>query len=97
MIKFRAKARKGDLYGFGLSARNLELLKQGKPIVIDMMEIGVPNMTIALFYGETEEAITEELKKYGMLPESLDTSTPDLGEIRVFRDLSGGTSGDPGV
>jgi hypothetical protein len=87
MIKFHTKGPQGGLYGFGLSARNVELLKQGKPIVIDMMEVGVPDMQIVLFYGETEEAIADELRQHGLLPASFDVSKPDPGEIRVFRDL----------
>ena len=97
MIKFRARGRKGDLYGFGLSAKNIELLKQGQPIAINMMEVGVPGMTIVLLYGETEEDIANELREHGALPESFDVSTPGTGEVPAFRDLGGGTSGDPGV
>lgn len=89
MIKFRANGKNGDLYGFGLTAKNIELLKQGKPVVVDMREVGVPNMTIALFYGETEEELAEELKKHGMLPESFDPSPPESGKTKVYRDLRG--------
>jgi hypothetical protein len=88
MIKFHGRGPQGDLYGFGLSAGNVEYLKQGKPIVIDMREMGVSNMTIVLLYGETEETIAEELKKYGALPESFNPFQPGPGETQVFRDLS---------
>jgi hypothetical protein len=97
MIKFRAKGDNGDIYGLGLSAKNVELLKQGKPIVIDMTDIGVPGRTIMLFYGETEQDIVKELKGYGLIPESADVSKPDPGMVRIFRDLNIGNSGEPGV
>ena len=97
MIKFHAMGRKGDLYGFGITAGNVERLKQGDPIVIDMSELGVPQMTITIFYGETEEAIARELQQYGVVPESFDPVQPGPGETRVFRDRGGAKSGDPGV
>lgn len=90
MIKFRAKGKNGDLYGFGLSARNIELLKNGKPIVIDMMEVGIPGMTITIVYEETEEALVRELQRHGVLPESFDPSLPEPGETKVFRNLTEG-------
>lgn len=49
------KAKSGDALIFGLSARNIELLKQGKPISVDLREMGEEKGTVLIFYGETED------------------------------------------
>lgn len=56
------KARAGEVVIFGLSERNLELLRKGMPIKINMTELGLTG-TILIFYGKTEEAMYEELKE----------------------------------
>jgi hypothetical protein len=63
------KARAGDLMVFGLSDRNLELLQQGRPIIIDLREIGLESGRVMILYGKTEKAITDELAKAATLPE----------------------------
>ena len=54
------KARAGDTVFFGLSARNLELLRAGRPIKIDLQDIGMTGTAI-IFYGETEEKMRDDL------------------------------------
>lgn len=64
MIKFKLTKDSGKvLLGFGLSKRNIELLKQGKPILIDLNEMGL-DAEIGILYGETEQAILKTLKPY---------------------------------
>lgn len=46
----------------GLSARNLELLKEGRPIFKRIP--GAP--TLLIVYGETEQHILADLKKQGL-------------------------------
>lgn len=61
MIKARSIGKDGDdLIIFGLSARNVELLKAGKPISIRMEELGLRG-TVLIMYGETEQDIAAEL------------------------------------
>lgn len=55
------KAKAGDNLIFGLSARNIELLKQGKPISVDLREMGEEKGTVLIFYGETEDDMAREL------------------------------------
>lgn len=73
MIKFLAKIETGNLIGIGLSERNMELLKEGKPIKIDLDEMVTPAVGIQhaelqdlkhifIFYGTTEEQMAEDLK-----------------------------------
>ena len=61
MVKFTAKGSDGPLIGFGLSRRNIELLKQGKPIKINLADMGLPSGTIMIFYGKTEAAMAKEM------------------------------------
>jgi hypothetical protein len=57
------KARAGDVVILGLSARNIELLKSGKPIDIDMQTLGLKGHTV-IFYGDTEQQMQRELAEF---------------------------------
>lgn len=61
------KARKGDDLIFGLSARNVELLMEGKPISIDLTQLGLDKGRVFIFYGATEEAMKQDLVRAGMV------------------------------
>lgn len=61
------KARSGDNLIFGLSARNVQLLMEGKPISIDLRDLGLEKGRVMIFYGETEEAMKAELENAGMV------------------------------
>lgn len=71
MIKFRGDHEGTPLVGLGLSEENMNRLKQGMPILIktDEMEklLGV-KAEIFIFYGQTEESMTADLQKAGILP-----------------------------
>jgi hypothetical protein len=58
MIK--AKLNNGDIL-FGLSKTNLELLQQGKPIVVNLKDLGLEDKKIIICFGETEDKIFEDL------------------------------------
>ena len=60
------KARSGDHFIYGLSAGNIERLKQGKPIFFPLSELGMPSGTVTILYGETEEDIKQQLIDAGM-------------------------------
>lgn len=60
------KARSGESLIFGLSARNVELLQQGKPIQIDLREMGFEKGFVMIFYGRTEEDMTQSLIDAGV-------------------------------
>lgn len=59
------KARSGTSLIFGLSEENIKLLKEGKPIHIDLREIGIANGNITIFYGPTEDIM--ETQMYSMI------------------------------
>lgn len=51
----------------GLSDKNIERMKAGDPIKFDGKEIGVPGRTFYIIYGETEQALVDDLRKAGIL------------------------------
>lgn len=66
----KASLVNGDrvVYVLGLTARNLELLAQGKPIPVDLAELGGKG-EVLIMYGETEADIADELRKIAPFPE----------------------------
>jgi len=50
----------------GLSEMNLRKLREGKPIYKDAAEVGFGPLPVVITYGETEEAIAEDLEKNGL-------------------------------
>jgi len=71
MIKFLGDHEGTPLVGLGLSEENVNRLKQGNPILIKTDEVekllGV-KAEIFIFYGQTEESMTADLKKTGLIP-----------------------------
>lgn len=64
MIKFKADGQDGPLLGFGLSENNVRELKKGRPISVDLREMGLPGGRLMIFWGETEAAMAEELREF---------------------------------
>jgi hypothetical protein len=62
------KARSGDRFVFGLSARNIELLMNGHPIDVDLKELGCSSGHVLIFYGKTEADMKNALEEAGVLP-----------------------------
>ncbi len=77
MIKLRA----GEAILLGLSEGNLRLLKQGRPILIQGEDVGLPGVRIAIMYGETEAAIVAEIRSHG-----IQIPTDDQGRVINVRD-----------
>lgn len=66
MIK--AKCSDGSIL-LGLSTRNLELLRSGKPMKVDVAEMGLkaPPGEILIFWGETEALMMQAIRAAGLL------------------------------
>jgi len=64
MLKAKATL-KGDrpLYVFGLSARNLELLKAGRPMRVLLEDMGGTG-EVLITYGETQMDIARDLHEF---------------------------------
>jgi len=60
------KARAGGRLVFGLSAKNIELLMEGKPISIDLRDLGYEGGSVLIFYGRTEEDMKQLLDEAGV-------------------------------
>ena len=61
------KARSGDVMVFGLSDLNLQELKKGRPITVDLKDLALPGGKVIIFYGKTEVDMMKELKDGGLL------------------------------
>lgn len=46
----------------GISDRNIELLKQGKPILFNLKALGLPERDVLIFTGKTEQDMYKEIK-----------------------------------
>jgi hypothetical protein len=58
------RADGGKCFVFGLSAKNLELLREGKPIAFSLEPLGGSGEVLIMF-GETEQHIAAELQAIG--------------------------------
>jgi hypothetical protein len=73
MIKAKGEDEHGNpVLLFGLSGENLRWLRQGQPIRVDLATMGLTGYAV-IFYGKTEDAMVELLRKHGMLSEDLIT------------------------
>lgn len=59
----KAKTNHGDLI-FGITEDNVRLLKEGKPIKINLGEMGLEEKTIIIFYSETENGLRDYVKEF---------------------------------
>ena len=50
-------------YGFGLSGRNIEKLKAGRAILIDLAELGGDGV-VMIFYGSTERQMLRDFERF---------------------------------
>jgi len=67
MLKFsNINGPEGPFYAFGLSQGNLNRLRQGKPILINLADIKGKGHVL-IFYGETEQDMLKELKDSGIV------------------------------
>ena len=80
MIKALAHDTNGKpLYIFGLSDENVERLKKGIPIRVDLAEFESEG-TVVIFHGKTEQQMAEDFKRLGVVVENdLDLGEPGLG------------------
>jgi len=64
MIKFKTVYPDGKIgIGLGITARNLELLKEDRPILFDLAAFGL-NAKIMIIYGKNEQTILKALEPF---------------------------------
>lgn len=57
----------------GLSGENVVRLMQGRPVPLDMAELGLPSLQVVIVYGDTEDAIRQDLvRSFGTPKETRD-------------------------
>jgi hypothetical protein len=61
------KARCDDVIVLGLTAENIERLKKGRLIAVDLRDIGMPSGRVLIFYGESTDSMMTELRKAGVI------------------------------
>lgn len=66
MIKYKGECEGKPVYGFGLSEGNLQKLRQGLPIEVDLEPMGGVGF-VHIIYGETEQAILEMFQAAGCI------------------------------
>lgn len=70
MIKFKAETDEKTIFGgktllgLGLSKENVEMLKKGNPIHVNLNEMGIKDVDMLIFYGETEEDMQRDLAEF---------------------------------
>lgn len=68
MIKASGRTADGrPLAVLGLSGENVTRLAANEPIVIDLAELGLPPTVVVLIYGRTEQTITDQLVRLGLV------------------------------
>lgn len=77
MIKAVGEGRDGaPLYLLGLSDRNLELLRAGKPILVNLRELnGIGHVCIC--WGETEESLAKQILGTFTVAKVVDMKNPN--------------------
>jgi hypothetical protein len=63
MIKFKAMAKNGrTLLGFGITDNNIRLLKEGHPIKMNMMDLGLKGLDVTIFYGGNDKEMIKTVE-----------------------------------
>jgi len=66
MIKFTANRPDGKiLIGLGLSDENIKRLREGKPMLVNLADLGITlNAEIFIFTGKDEQSMKKDLSKH---------------------------------
>jgi hypothetical protein len=65
VVKFSLTTPEGPVLGLGISEENMQRLKRGKPIVVQigqLARLGDGAGRVVLFYGASEEQMLEDFK-----------------------------------
>lgn len=69
MIKFTATDKQtGEvMVGLGISEGNVRLLREGKPIVVNLKDMGLPGGKVLIMWGPTEREMYAQLRDMGWI------------------------------
>lgn len=77
MIKARADLNGRPTVFLGITGENVTRLAAGEPILVDLAELGVPELQVVIMYGKTERHIAAEMERHGMLPAGTASDMPE--------------------
>lgn len=60
MMKFL----KNGVVILGITDKNMELLKQDKPIKLNLSDLGLPDRTVYIVHGKDEQALYRQFKEF---------------------------------
>jgi len=70
VIKAAGRTADGKpMASLGLSGENMTRLMADEPIVLNLADLGLPQVVVVIVGGRTEAAITEQLRSARLLPE----------------------------
>lgn len=67
MIKVRASLGGADTVFLGLEKANIDMLLEGKPILVSGAELGLPGVQVVILAGQTKAEILNDLRAIGVL------------------------------
>lgn len=76
MIKAVINTKSGALFVLGLSHRDLDLLRDGRPIAFSPQDLGLEGAKFVIMAGETEQALQDEITSIAKVPQP--TPGPDV-------------------
>lgn len=56
------KAKQGNTIIIGLTERNIELLRAGKPIMFNLKEIGMQDQNVFIYSGKDEQTMLHDMR-----------------------------------
>lgn len=69
MLKFSMPRKNGgNLLGFGITEANIEKLKAGQPIYVELSELGIEGYDMMIMYGKDQRDVQRQLKEAGAWP-----------------------------
>jgi hypothetical protein len=93
MLKFVGDGKKGLVYFLGLTRENINQVVSGRPIPINLADMGGPDIDVCILFGETEQILFNYLKKEGLIPPEVVYHEPTPGKTevtRIIQDKKGG-------
>ncbi len=87
MFKFSCEGGDGPVYFLALERGNIDRLTAGKPIKVDLRDMGGPNARVVVLFGETGEGLFRELQEGGLIPRDVPyvAASPGVAEVVRFR------------
>jgi hypothetical protein len=96
MLRFTGENPEGKrIYFVGLSRENINRLTRDEPITVLLRELGGPDATVVLCFGETEKLLFNRLKQGGLIPEGVEFREPISGQQDILVNKIGVAPAEP--